>query len=249
MLESLLCSIDYVAQMRLLYLLLLGRHETARKARPYSFIFVYHRFIGMASIGGLRFKLIDTGGFDDRGHVANDVQKQIYKSLIDADVLVFMVDGKNGVNSIDVDFANWIRKVVGELEMKHKRPSGVKREIILISNKTEGGFLCDKVLTAFSEGTELGWGAPILLSAAHGEGMGELAQSLIKCAQLRGYDTIHEVDIQKSSTPPLLALRTIQLAFMGSPNVGKSSLLNAILNDERVLSGPIPGLTRYMQRI
>lgn len=90
----------------------------------------------------------------------------------------------------------------------------------------------------------MGQGEPLLISASHGDGLADVAQELIRCAQARGLDTYREKEEEKEITDISLHQRTIQMALMGRPNVGKSSLLNAILKDERVITGPTAGLTR-----
>jgi GTP-binding protein len=211
-----------------------------------AFTYNYYN-IGIANIAGLTFNLIDTGGLDDRGIVSIDIQDQIERSLIRSDIVLFMVDGKNGINTVDASYAQWIRKKLGAIDICFKRPSGMKREVILVSNKIEGGYMSDNVLNSFSEGIELGWGTPLLISASHGDGIAELAQEIVSAAKLRCLDNVDEEVVPVSSLSPMeLSDRTIQMALMGRPNVGKSSLLNAILKDKRAITGPVPGLTRFV---
>ena len=110
--------------------------------------------------------------------------------------------------------------------------------------------MSDRVLDTVSEALDLGLGDPILISAAHGEGLADLAQALIEAAKSRGLDQTQTVfdprtDGSLAGTKISLEERTIQLAIMGKPNVGKSSFVNALLGEERVIVGPTPGLTRY----
>lgn len=172
---------------------------------------------------------MDTGGYDDRGSVQVHVQHQVSRALRDANVVVFMLDGKEGVTASDERMASWLRKELGKIEKSF--PSQFKREVIIVANKSEGAHLSDRVLEALAESTRLGFGEPIFISASHGEGMVDLCQKFMQCAQERGMEL---------SAPPLQhtsANKPIQVAIMGRPNVGKSALLNSILKDNRVISG------------
>eukprot|EP01034_Spumella_vulgaris_P026595 gene26595-33197_t len=129
----------------------------------------------------------------------------------DADIILFLLDAKVGVTSVDESFAKWLRKRVTPpkeknlpaLESLDQLPINLggregqrirsAKDIILIANKTEGAHLSDRVLDTVAEGLRLGFGEPILLSASHGDGMADLAQVLIKAAQERGLDDGDEI--------------------------------------------------------
>eukprot|EP01042_Synura_sphagnicola_P004784 gene4784-6087_t len=117
-------------------------------------------------------------------------------------------------------------------------------------NKTEGTKLSDQTLEVLNEALSFGFGDPIPISAAHGEGLSDIAEIIVQSARKRGYPIqsgAKTVDVDHEAvtmTPKALEDRMIQIAIMGRPNVGKSSILNAILGSERVIVGPVPGLTR-----
>ncbi|RYH20955.1 ribosome-associated GTPase EngA [archaeon] len=192
---------------------------------------------GMGNLAGLQFKVTDTGGFDDRGAVSVDIQTQVELAVKTSDIVLLMIDTKVGVTALDKQFAKWLRMRVGS-QTSHK-----PTKVILIANKAEGGYMSDSTLNIVAEGYQLGFGEPLLISAAHGDGLADLATRLI------------QVKEQKESTPPLPTSEessdipasdsdVIQLAVMGRPNVGKSTLLNAMIGEQRVIAGPMPGLTR-----
>jgi len=198
------------------------------------------RNVGFANIAGLPLRVVDTGGYDDRGSVHVHVQHQVSCALRDADMVIFVLDGKAGVTASDERIAAWLRKELGKIETTF--PGLRKREIVVVANKTEGAHLSDRVLEALSESARLGFGEPIFISASHGEGMAEISHKLMSCAQERGL----RLNDERPHSPPLhdRVDPPIQVAIMGRPNVGKSSLLNSILKDSRVISGPMTNLTR-----
>ena len=221
------------------------------------------RKVGWGNLAGLPFQVMDTGGLDDRGAVSMKIQEQVHQALLSADVLLFMLDGKVGVTSLDHHFAQWLRKKTGEMlrqpphvaggvglgsEISTSEPVKRQKEIIVLVNKTEGANLSDQMLDTISEALRLGLGEPIPISTTHGDGLVDLAQILIKSAENRGYETGEGVRSKitraMSDGPITLEDRVIQLAIMGRPNVGKSSLLNAFIGEERVIVGATPGLTR-----
>lgn len=195
------------------------------------------RNIGMANIAGLPLRVIDTGGYDDRGSLHVHIQHQVSSALKEADVILFILDGKDGVTTSDERLAAWLRKELGKVQVSF--PSAFKREIFVVANKTEGAHLSDRVLDALSESSRLGFGEPIFLSASHGEGMSDVYLKLRCAAEERGYHLGSEGGGLTLAPPSTLQLqdKTIQVAIMGRPNVGKSALLNSILKDNRVISG------------
>lgn len=204
---------------------------------------------GYGNIAGLDLFVIDTGGFDDRGHIHKNVQSQVEQAIRFADVILFLVDAKEGISNLDLNFTKWIRKrMTGGLAVNitsSKASQLDTKHIRLIANKTEGAHLSDRVLDTLAEALQLGLGEPVLISATHGDGMADLAQELIAIAKLKGLDIeTPALESAKSNDKIKLEERTIQLAIMGKPNVGKSSFVNAVLKEERVIVGPTPGLTR-----
>ncbi len=145
-----------------------------------------------------------------------------------------------------------------------------KRKVIVLANKSEGAHQSDMVLDSVADASRLGFGLPLPISASHGDGLADLAVHLIKEAESRGcfldgdeerdardrarmenlggvlHGEVEGEGIEGGPGLPELRIedRTIQLAFMGRPNVGKSTLMNAIIGDDRVITGPVAGLTR-----
>eukprot|EP00596_Hydrurales_sp_CCMP1899_P003869 CAMPEP_0119049108 /NCGR_PEP_ID=MMETSP1177-20130426/62816_1 /TAXON_ID=2985 /ORGANISM="Ochromonas sp, Strain CCMP1899" /LENGTH=477 /DNA_ID=CAMNT_0007025911 /DNA_START=291 /DNA_END=1721 /DNA_ORIENTATION=+ len=223
-------------------------------------------------LAGLPLVVMDTGGLDDRGAISIQIQDQVQLALQSADVVIFMLDSKTGVTSLDDYFAKWLRKKLGQIEKREAqklininatiskedleagaisdsvRAATISqdrsaKEIIVVANKTEGAHLSAKVLDCLGDALKLGLGDPIPISATHGEGMADLAQILLEIARKKGYNDGDEVQIKHTGPIPLED-RTIQLAVMGRPNVGKSSLINAFLGEDRMITGETPGLTR-----
>jgi tRNA U34 5-carboxymethylaminomethyl modifying GTPase MnmE/TrmE len=87
---------------------------------------------GAGHLAGLDMNVIDTGGFDDRGAVTGDIKDQIKRALMQADVVLYVVDGKNGINSVDMNFSQWLRKTLGMIEKYYPKGHGLKREVILV---------------------------------------------------------------------------------------------------------------------
>ena len=202
---------------------------------------------GRGHLAGLPLRVVDTGGLDDRGAVSVHIQEQVERALQDADIVLFMVDAKTGITALDLHFAKWLRK----------RRAADDKDVIVLANKTEGAHSSPNVMDTISESLRLGFGEPLAISASHGDGMADLAVVLLEQARLRGFSDGEEkeekeekvggVEGEEQEAPPtVLAIedRTIQLAVMGRPNVGKSTLINAFVGQERVITGPTPGLTR-----
>lgn len=179
---------------------------------------------GDANLGGLEFKIMDTAGLEEAedGSLAARMTAQTQAAVKDADVAMMVIDGRAGVTAMDEHFASWLRKQ--------------KRPIILVVNKAEG----KAGRNVAAEAYKLGLGEPIAISAEHGEGLSELYDALSKFAPKNenenedGEEEIAEDTVEKP----------LQLAIVGRPNVGKSTLFNHILGEERVLTGPEAGITR-----
>jgi GTP-binding protein len=182
---------------------------------------------GNASISDLKFTLIDTAGLDDSTDDSLEARMhhQTELSLDDADVALFLIDARSGVMPLDQYFVSWMHK--------HSTPA------ILVANKCEGGAGQSGLLDAFS----LGLGEPIPFSAEHGEGLNELYDALTpfridsNIVEQKGY-------IDKNIEENSWIQRPLQLAIVGRPNVGKSTIVNALLGQERMLTGPEAGITR-----
>ncbi|MEZ5690172.1 MAG: ribosome biogenesis GTPase Der [Rickettsiales bacterium] len=177
---------------------------------------------GMAEISGVKFTVFDTAGLEEAkdGSLAARMSRQSEKAIEAANIVLFVVDARAGITPVDKYFAALIRK-------KHSNP-------ILLINKAEGGKTEDVIAEAYS----LGFGEPILISAEHGIGMGDLYDviaPLIESAQEGDSDDYDkEEDVNT----------TMRISIIGRPNVGKSTLVNKLLGEERVLTGDEAGITR-----
>jgi GTP-binding protein len=173
---------------------------------------------GEASLGDLRFRVIDTAGLEeaDVESLAGRMRAQTERAIGDADVVLMMIDCRAGVTPLDRHFAELVRR--------RETP------VILVANKAEGR---DGLAGAY-EAFELGLGDPVALSAEHGEGMADLFDALAPFLDAAAIDAPPEVPADKP----------IQLAIVGRPNVGKSTLINRLIGEDRLLTGPEAGITR-----
>jgi GTPase len=172
---------------------------------------------GHGRIADLEFRVIDTAGLEEAAPttLAGRMQEQTERSLDIADAVLLVIDAREGVTGPDRHFAGWLRK------------SG--KPVVLIANKAEGR----AELGAVGEAYALGLGDPVPLSAAHGEGFAEL------------YDRLRELAPQaEEAAEEVAGDRPLQLAIVGRPNVGKSTLVNRLVGEDRLLTGPEPGITR-----
>jgi GTPase len=171
---------------------------------------------GEAALGDLRFRVIDTAGLDEAepGSLGARMQDQTGRALAGADVALLLVDARAGVTPLDRHFADWLRRG--------------KVPVMLVANKAEGRAGESGLLEAFA----LGLGEPIAISAEHGDGMADLYAALAPFAEAPAADAAEAGE------------RPLQLAIVGRPNVGKSTLVNRLLGEERVLTGPEAGITR-----
>ncbi|WP_434613264.1 ribosome biogenesis GTPase Der [Azospirillum sp. B2RO_4] len=189
-----------------------------------------------AHVGGLSFTVVDTAGLED---VTDDslearMRRQTEQALERADVALFIIDARAGITPLDRHFAKLLRRS--------------KTPVLLVANKTEG----KASQPGMFESYELGLGDPIPLSAEHGEGMADLVEALLPYAPPEDDSKAEEKDdgfdpsipVGDQPEPEEDRSKPIQIAIVGRPNVGKSTLLNSLLGEERVLTGPEAGMTR-----
>ncbi|MGE0753617.1 MAG: ribosome biogenesis GTPase Der [Alphaproteobacteria bacterium] len=176
---------------------------------------------GIAQLGALSFTLVDTAGLEDAadGTLQFRMSQQSKKAMKSADVVLFMVDGRAGILPADVDIAKEARKS--------------NKNVVLLVNKAEG----NKVQSELAEAYRLGLGEPLAISAEHGEGMVELHDTLMEYTKTEEEPELPADESEERED-------VIQLAIVGRPNVGKSTLFNHILGEERTLTGPEAGITR-----
>ena len=170
-----------------------------------------------AMLRGRQVRLIDTAGLEesDPDSLYGRMRASSEAAVTQADLVLFVVDARAGITPADSHFAAWLRRQ--------------DRPVLLIANKAEGRAGASAALEAYS----LGLGAPLAISAEHGEGladlMGEIADRLPPDTAADDED-FHD--------------RPLKLAIVGRPNAGKSTLINRLLGEERMITGPEPGLTR-----
>jgi len=194
---------------------------------------------GAARLADLRFTVIDTAGLEEATDesLQGRMRKLTERAVEMADVCLFMIDARVGVTPTDQVFAEILRKKADH--------------VILAANKGEGAAADAGVIEAYS----LGLGEPIRLSAEHGEGLNDLYTHLMPISDqfdlLAEKDDIPEVDVTLDededglgAVPVPTNAKPLQVAVVGRPNAGKSTLINQILGEERLLTGPEAGITR-----
>ena len=170
-----------------------------------------------ALLRGRRVRLVDTAGLEEAPpeSLAGRMRAGAGVATEAADLVLFVVDARTGVTAADQHFAQWLRR------------QGCT--VLLVANKAEGRSTQSSVLDAYS----LGLGEPIAVSAEHGEGISDLMSEIAD----RLPAPVDAPDVEDADRP-------LKLAIVGRPNVGKSTLLNRLIGEERMLTGPEPGLTR-----
>ena len=178
---------------------------------------------GVATLGDLEFTIIDTAGLEkaDDGSLAARMSAQSEKAIEQADVTMLVVDGKSGITPVDEHFAKVIRR-------KHAK-------VVLVVNKAES----KGSQSAMSDAYRLGLGEPVAISAEHGDGMMDLYEALAELRVQSPESSEDEIEEVENTKPDVLSL-----AIIGRPNVGKSTMFNRILGEERTLTGPEAGITR-----
>jgi len=184
------------------------------------------RHYGNATIGGSEFIVVDTGGFEPEHPtgIVREMAKQTRQAVAEADAVIFVTDIRAGVSGQDHDIARYLRSA--------------GKKVLLAVNKAEG--MAESPL--LGEFHELGLGDPLPISAAHGQGIGSLAEAAI--AATLGPAALEEDDEAFEAAADDAAGAPIRLAVAGRPNVGKSTLINAWLGEERLVAFDQPGTTR-----
>lgn len=182
------------------------------------------RHYGNGRLGQREFIVIDTGGFEPdagEGSIYREMASQTRQAVAEADIVIFVVDARSGLSAQDHDIANYLRKL--------------GKNCILAANKAEGM----QQGIQLSEFYELGLGDVHAISAAHGQGIHSLLELALADIPYQEKDTEQEAS----------AGATIRLAVAGRPNVGKSTLINTWLGEERLVAFDLPGTTRDAIRI
>ena len=176
------------------------------------------RHYGEGRVGARPFLVIDTGGFEPvaKEGILHEMAKQTKQAVAEADVVVFLVDGRQGLTPHDKTITDFLRK------------SGA--QVMLVVNKSEGM----KYTSVTADFYELGMGDPYVISAAHGDGVADLVEQAL--------DLATKANAQQEEETP--TARGIRIAVVGRPNVGKSTMVNTLLGEERVIAFDMPGTTR-----
>jgi len=183
-------------------------------------------------LADLQLSLIDTAGLEeaDAGSLEARMRAQTEQAVDDADVALLVIDARAGITPLDEHFAGWLR--------------GKNKPVILVANKCEGRAVPTGVYEAYG----LGLGDPIPFSAEHGDGLSELYDALRPHAEAvsatEDDDTEEPTEGLLPSDDMEIPSGPMQLAIVGRPNVGKSTLVNRLIGDERLLTGPEAGITR-----
>ncbi|PLX39221.1 MAG: ribosome biogenesis GTPase Der [Hyphomicrobiales bacterium] len=195
---------------------------------------------GEARLGDLRFTVIDTAGLEDADETSLEgrMRAQTEAAIAQADVTLFVIDARAGLTPLDSHFAELLRRF--------------DRPMILVANKAEGRAGEAGIYESYG----LGFGDPVPLSAEHGEGMADLFAALDAVFEMIVVDE-PEVDVvldeaeaaagddeERVVEPGLDPKKPLRIAIVGRPNAGKSTLINKMINEDRLLTGPEAGITR-----
>jgi GTP-binding protein len=175
---------------------------------------------GEAELYDLRFRLIDTAGLEEAfdESLQARMRRQTERAVESADLVLFLIDARAGVMPLDQHFAGWLRRG--------------RTPVVLVANKCEGRAGEAGLYEAYG----LGVGEPVPVSAEHGLGLGDLHEAMAAA--------LGRVSAAPEPAPKEEAEGPLQLAVVGRPNVGKSTLVNRLIGEERLLTGPEAGITR-----
>jgi GTP-binding protein len=187
---------------------------------------------GEADFEGNILRITDTAGLEEasRGSIADRMRQQTLAAVDAADLVLFVIDAKDGVTPADEAFGRIVRQ------------SG--KPVVLVANKSESR----SSAAGFYEAFKLGLGEPVAISAEHGEGIGELMVDVLNALGLepvvRRKDPHADPEAVAENGDVAAPSRPLRVAIVGRPNAGKSTLVNALLGEDRMITGPEPGLTR-----
>ena len=185
------------------------------------------RRIGEADLLGLKFRIVDTAGYEDEDvhSLPGRMRVQTEEAIKGARAALFVIDARVGITPLDSEIARWLRSA--------------KTPVILVANKAEGRASESGIMESY----QLGLGDPVALSAEHGEGLADLFHALqpyIEDADGNALDETEDVLLDEFGDP----IGPLKLAIVGRPNAGKSTLINRILGQNRLITGPEAGITR-----
>ncbi|MBI3435739.1 MAG: ribosome biogenesis GTPase Der [Proteobacteria bacterium] len=179
-----------------------------------------------ASLGDIDFRLIDTAGLVDprSDSLSAGTRRQTQAAIALADLVLFVIDARSGPIPVDGEFADLVRKT--------------GKTVVLVANKCERGAGTAGLVEAY----RLGLGDPVAISAEHGEGLADLYAALRVAVPDKTAAPAERARAAATLAPD--AARAMRIAVVGRPNVGKSTLINRLVGEERLLTGPEPGITR-----
>jgi len=205
---------------------------------------------GHGSLLGIEFRVVDTAGFEDEtgDSIEARMRRQTDRAVAEADLALLLIDARAGVTPLDRHFADHLRRQ--------------STPVVLVANKCEGKAGASGLYESYA----LGLGEPVPVSAEHGEGLYELFEALLPYARATGFRFDDEIEAEAEAAAEAVAApatgengaaegeevidpepepgRPLTMVIVGRPNVGKSTLINQLIGEERLLTGPEAGLTR-----